>query len=66
LGVCEEKKKERTFTVAVKFYENSCHVIIKCVKDNMKSKTDFFLQLLLLLWKLKNIVMQFHVVFRNF
>jgi len=52
--------------VAVKFYENSCHVIIKCVKDNMKSKTDFFLQLLLLLWKLKNIVMQFHVVFRNF
>lgn len=53
LGSLCRKKKEIMFTVAVKFYEKSCHVIIKCVKDNMKSKTDR--KLYILLWKLNTL-----------
>lgn len=65
LGVCVEKKRKNIYSGGM-FYEKSCHVIIKCVKDNMKSKIDrkLYIQYIYIM-EVKYIVMQFHVVFKN-
>lgn len=55
----QKKNKIKNIYSGGMFYEKSCHVIIKCVKDNMKSKTDRKL-----LWKLNTLWCSFMLSLR--